>query len=255
MLLAIDIGNTDTVFAVYKGEALVESWRCKTVGTRSGDEYASFLNELFSLAGIKWKKLSDVIISSVVPEANFHIENFCKKYLECTAIMVSHENAAITIDIDKPEELGPDRIVNAVAVLEHYQAPAVVIDFGTATTFDVINAKGAYSGGVIAPGVNLSVSALHMAAAKLPSVSIEKPKTVIGRDTVSAIQSGIYWGYVGLIEGVVKNISSEMGEQPYVIATGGLARLFADNIEVIDTVDNELTLKGLLKIYQGHRSK
>lgn len=253
MLLTIDIGNTDIVFAVYKANDMLESWRCKTVATCSGDEYASFLNELFSITGIAFEDIKDVIISSVVPEADFHINSFCKKYLNCTAIMVSHEIVDISIDINSPEELGSDRIVNAVAVLEHYQAPAIVIDFGTATTFDVIDENGSYSGGVIAPGVNLSVSALHRAAAKLPSVSIKKPESVIGRDTVGAIQSGIYWGYVGLIKEIVEKISNEMGQTPFVIATGGLACLFADNISVIKTVDNDLALKGLLKIYQDYK--
>lgn len=254
MLLAIDVGNTNTVFAIYKGEELFESWRCSSEATRSADEYASFLNELFTLSNIKWDDFEDVIVSSVVPEANFHIRGFCEKYLSKETLMVTHDLVGLQVSVDRPEEVGADRLVNSVAVLEHYQAPAIVIDFGTATTFDVIDAKGRYSGGVISPGINLSVSALHQAAAKLPSVSIKKIDSVIGTDTVSAIQSGVYWGYVGLIEGVVARIKEEIGEDAKVIATGGLANLFADETPVIDTVDQDLTLKGLLKIYQNHKA-
>lgn len=250
MLLAIDIGNTNTVFAVYGGDTLVESWRCRTEASRSADEYAAFLNELFVLAKITWNDFEDVIISSVVPDANFHICGFCEKYLKKTAFMVTNENVGLSVELDRPQDVGADRLVNAVAVYQHYKTPAIVIDFGTATTFDVIDEKGAYVGGVIAPGINLSVSALHQAAAKLPSVSIKKTDKVLGKDTTSAIQSGIYWGYVSLIEGIVARLSDEMGVQPLVIATGGLADLFAKELKVIESVDQDLTLKGLYHIYK-----
>lgn len=251
MLLAIDIGNTNTVFAVYKGGSLLNSWRCRTIATRSADEYAAFLNQIFDLADIAWDGLSDVIVSSVVPESNRHIERFCANYMEKAAIFVTHDMAGIGLDVNRPEDVGADRLVNAVAVIEHYQTPAIVIDFGTATTFDVIDEQGRYAGGVIAPGINLSVSALQQAAAKLPSVSITKPDHVIGKDTVSAIQSGIYWGYLSMIEGMVTNITRELGAEPFVIATGGLASLFVENTDAIQAIDDELTLKGLLKIYQN----
>lgn len=255
MLLLIDIGNTNTVFAVCKGDKLLESWRCQTVSSRSSDEYASFLKGLFSLAGIEWKNLDDVIVSSVVPDADFHIKGFCAKYLKKEAIMVGFKNIDIKIDLERPEDVGADRLVNAVAIKEFYKAPAIVIDFGTATTFDVIDKKGRYAGGVIAPGIHLSIDALHRAAAKLPKVSVKKPDNVIGKNTISAIQSGIFWGYLGLIEGIVSNLSKEMGGKPLVLATGGLATLFAPHTKAIQKVDGDLTLKGLLHIYKTMKKK
>lgn len=251
MLLAIDVGNTNTVFAVYKGEERLKSWRCQTTGSRSADEYAAFLNELFQLADVQWSDIDDVIVSSVVPEANFHITGFCEKYINTTPILVDCDVVPIEIDMDQPQEVGADRLVNASAVIAEYSLPAIVIDFGTATTFDVIDANGRYSGGVIAPGVNLSVEALHHAAAKLPSVSIAKPGKAIGKTTTEAMQSGIYWGYVGLIEGILTKITEEMGAKPFVLATGGLAPLYSESTDMIDDIDDALTLKGLFSIYQN----
>ncbi|MCE7885999.1 MAG: type III pantothenate kinase [Alphaproteobacteria bacterium PRO2] len=255
MLLAIDIGNTNTVFAVYSGEKLLAHWRCQSIATRSADEYAAFLQSVFSLEGLDWKKLSDVIVSSVVPEADFHIKKFCKKYLKKKPLLVGYQDVPLKIDLDRPEEVGADRLVNALAIKEFYKVPAIVIDFGTATTFDVIDAKGRYAGGAIAPGINLSVEALHRAAAKLPRVNVKRPRSVIGKSTVSAIQSGIFFGYLGLIEGIVANISKEIGAKPFVIATGGLAPLFEPHTKIIQAVDDELTLKGLLRIYQHHKKR
>lgn len=251
MLLAIDVGNTNTVFAVYKDTELVESWRCQTLATRCGDEYAAFLNELFTLADISWDDISDVIMSSVVPEANFHLQNFCKKYIQQAPVSVDADTAGINIVLDQPGEAGADRLLNAAAVIANYQLPAVVIDFGTATTFDVIDEQGNYRGGAIAPGVNLSVSALHQAAAKLPIVSVQKPDQVIGTSTTGAMQSGLYWGYIGLIEGLLDKITEELGSKPFVIATGGLASLYSQSTPKIDQVDEALTLKGLLQIHQN----
>ena len=253
MLLAIDIGNTNTVFAVYEGETLTQEWRAQTMATRTADEYAVFLNELLALAGLKWADFGDVIISSVVPKANFPIQSFCTKFLKREPLFVTKDNVGLEIDLEKPEEVGADRLVNTVAVIQHYQVPAIVIDFGTATTFDVIDAKGRYCGGSIAPGINLSVSALHAAAAQLPNIDIAAPAHAIGRNTVEAMQSGVYFGYLGLIEGIVARIAQEMGVKPFVIATGGLAPLFAGKTGVIKAVDNHLTLKGLLKLYQNHK--
>ncbi len=255
MLLAIDIGNTNTVFAVYLGDKLKASWRFQTLAARTSDEYGALLHQVFTLDGIGWGKVKDVIVSSVVPDADFNVKKFSKKYLKQEAVFVTAAMAGITVDIDKPDEVGADRLVNAVAVKKHYKTPAIVIDFGTATTFDVVNAKGHYAGGVIAPGINLSVEALHRAAAKLPKVSVKKPEKAIGKSTVTAIQSGIYFGYLGLIEGLIERISKEMREKPFVLATGGLAPLFADNTDSIDKVDEELTLKGLLYIHQGLKKK
>lgn len=255
MLLAIDIGNTNTVFAVYQNDKLKASWRFQTIAARTSDEYAALLNQVFTLDGISWGKVVDVIVSSVVPDADFNVRKFCKKYMKMEPTFITSKMAGIKVEIDRPEEVGADRLVNAIAVREHYKTPAIVIDFGTATTFDVINGKGSYAGGAIAPGINLSVEALHRAAAKLPKISIKAPEKAIGKSTVTAIQSGIYWGYIGLIEGLVERITKEMREKPFVLATGGLAPLFADNTKIINKVDEELTLKGLLCIYKGLKKK
>ncbi len=253
MLLAIDIGNTNTVFAVCKGAEILNSWRCRTVTARTADEYAAFLHEVFRIADLGFGEITDVICSSVVPESNFHLTEFTHKFLGLEPVFVTKDLVDIAIDLERPEDVGADRLVNAVAVCEVYRTPAVVIDFGTATTFDVIDSKGQYAGGVIAPGINLSVEALNRAAAKLPKVSIQKPERVIGKSTVKAIQSGIFWGYVGLIEGIIKGLTDELGEKLTVIATGGLAPLFSESIDIIEHVDHDLTLKGLLKIYQDQK--
>lgn len=249
VLLAIDIGNTNTVFALFKNNILENSWRCKTDASRSADEYAVFLRQVFDFSKTQWKDINATIISSVVPDADFHIANFCKHYIQCKPIFVDSQNAGITIDLDQPGEVGADRIVNAIAVIEHYQTPAIVIDFGTATTFDVIDSKMVYLGGVIAPGVRLSMEALHQRAAKLPKVSITKPLHAIGKNTTDAMQSGMYWGYVGLIECILEKISQELGAKPFVIATGGLAELYAQSTPTINCVDDNLIMKGLLKIH------
>ena len=250
MLLAIDIGNTNTVFAIVQKSEVKASWRWQTVQGRTSDEYAAFLGSMFALEGLQWGLVKDVIVSSVVPDSDFQLIKFCRQHLNKKPTFVSAKNVGIKVVIDRPEDVGADRLVNAVAVKTYHKTPAIVIDFGTATTFDVINAKGHYAGGIIAPGINLSVEALHRAAAKLPKVSIKKTDKVIGTSTVTAIQSGIYWGYISLIEGLVTKIAKEMKAKPFVIATGGLAPLFADNTNVIHAVDDELTLKGLIEIYK-----
>lgn len=256
MLLAIDIGNTNTVFALFKGRDLAQFWRCRTEGARSVDEYAVFLQPLLEMTGISWSDIADVIVSSVVPDADLHIERFANKYFKRTPFFVTAENiSGLKINLDRPGELGADRIVNALAVKAHYSTPAVVIDFGTATTFDVISRDGTYQGGVIAPGVRLSIEALHSRAAKLPRVGIKKPPAVIGKNTADAMKSGMYWGYIGLIEGIVAQIAAELGEKPCVIATGGLAMLYAESTGIIDHVDEYLTLNGLLRIYQNCHEK
>lgn len=241
MLLVIDIGNTNIVFALFEGEAIVKSWRVVTGG---GD---------CKLSQDDAAKVTDVIVSSVVPSEDDKLRRYCREHFSCDPLFVEAKHTGLTIDLDKPEDVGADRLVNAVAVLQEYSAPAIVIDFGTATTFDVITAKGHYAGGAIAPGVNLSLEALERAAAKLPDIEIKRPKSVIGKNTVEAMQSGIYWGYVGLIEGLIDKITDEMGTKPLVIATGGLAPLFAPSIPAIKKVDGELTLKGLRRIHVAHK--
>lgn len=252
MLLAIDAGNTNTGFAICEGGTVRKSWRLRTDSVRSGDEYAAFLMPLMEREGMSLSQIEDVIVSSVVPEANFHLGAFSQAYIGAEAIFVGPETVPVAVDLERPEDVGADRLVNALAVLTHYKAPAIVIDFGTATTFDVVGAGGVYKGGVIAPGINLSISALHMAAAKLPKVSVANPGPVIGRSTRHAMQSGVFYGYIGLIEGIVARIRAEMpeGAEALVLATGGLAPLFAADTKAIEAVDGDLTIKGLLKIYK-----
>ncbi len=251
MLLVIDVGNTNIVFAVCKGAKLVQSWRLKTDSGLKAVQYSEFLEPLLSVEDVVWADISAVAVSSVVPDVNASLTQFCEETVGQNPVFVCKDTVGIKIDIDTPEEAGADRLVNAVAVQAHYQTPAVVIDFGTATTFDVIDSEGAYSGGVIAPGINLSIEALTRAAAQLPKVSVQKPARVIGKNTQEAIQSGIYYGYIGLIEGLLARIAGELGVTPYVVATGGLAPLFAPGTDVIDLVDGDLTLKGLLYIHQN----
>ncbi len=252
MLMAIDAGNTNIVFALHDKGKVLHSWRCRTEAGRTADEYASWLYPLMEQAEVHPKDIGDAIISSVVPDANFNLKRLCEKNFQCTATMVNSEMvaASLQIKINKPEELGADRIVNALSVKAHYRYPAIVVDFGTATTFDVVDKEGAYCGGVIAPGINLSMSALHQAAAKLPKIGIKKTEQVIGRDTIGAMQSGVYWGYISMVEGMIARISNEMGEKPFVLATGGLAPLIAEGTNVIEQTDEDLTLKGLVMLHE-----
>jgi len=255
MLLTIDAGNTNIVFAVYDGEKQLSSWRIHTDRARTADEYRSLVSGLYREAGLSCSAVHDIIISSVVPSADAHLKEFCHKKHEIDPVFVSADavKERLQINLPKPEEVGADRIVNALAVRKHYPNPAVVVDFGTATNFDVVSGEGAYEGGVIAPGVNLSIEALHRAAAKLPMVDIAAPKKAIGKNTVEAMQSGIYLGYISLIEGMLSRIEAELGEKPYVIATGGLAPLFAHGTDKIDVIDQDLTLKGLLEIHHDKK--
>lgn len=254
MLLAVDAGNTNIVFAVYgrEGDAPLHVWRSRTDSSRTADEYAARLAQMFALHGLDRAQVRHAMISSVVPDANAHLRLLCRSLFRVEAVFVGQKGleTGVVIDLPHPEQMGADRIVNAVAMLADYPCPALVIDFGTATTFDVINEKGHFSGGVIAPGPNLSMVALHQAAAQLPKVSVSKPPAVIGTDTVSAMQSGIYWGYVSLIEGMVRRISAELGQKPFVLATGGLAGLFAGDTDCIDKIDPDLTLRGLLYLHR-----
>ena len=255
MLLTIDAGNTNIVFAVYDGDKQLSSWRIHTDRARTADEYRSLVSGLYREAGLSCDAITDIIISSVVPSANSHLKEFCEKKHDLEPLFVGADAVKdrLNINLAKPEEVGADRVVNALAVREHYPNPAVVVDFGTATNFDVVGKDGAYEGGVIAPGVNLSIDALHRAAAKLPMVDVAKPEKAIGKNTVEAMQSGIYLGYVSLIEGMLARIEEELSEKPYVIATGGLAPLFADGTDKIDIIDQDLTLKGLLEIYNDKK--
>ena len=257
MLLAIDSGNTNIVFAVFGDDGTVAGeWRSSTAANRTADEFGVWLLRVLEMEGLKPDDITAAIIATVVP-ANLHaLTQLCQRYFKADPLVVGQAGVdlGLTVKTDNPGEVGADRLVNAIAAVERYGAPLVCIDFGTATTFDVIDADGAYAGGAIAPGINLSLEALHMAAAKLPRVAVEKPAHVIGTSTVEAMQSGIYWGYVAMIEGMVARIRVEYGtvDMP-VIATGGLAGMFAKATDVIGETDQELTLRGLYAIFQRNR--
>ena len=253
-LLAIDSGNTNTAFAVYEGETQRGQWRTATRADRTADEYAVWLSQLMAFEGIERADVSASIVCSVVPESVFNLRRLCQRYFGCEPLIVDiGTDVGIAVAVDQPHEVGADRIVNAVAAHNRYEGPLIVIDFGTATTFDVVDADGAYRGGVIAPGVNLSLEALHMAAAQLPRVAPKKPQAVIGTGTIAAMQSGVYWGYVGLIEGLVARIKEEFGKPMTVVATGGLAPLFHAATMVIERIDADLTMRGLLEVHRRNR--
>lgn len=252
MLLAVDIGNTNIVFALYDGQEQSGHWRCKTDTGKTADEYLAFLSQHFELKHLNISDVKDVIISSVVPDVDFAIRTLCRDGFGLNPIFVGKDTGdlGIKILIDRPSELGADRLVNTYAVHKEYKCAAIVVDFGTATTFDIVDNDGNFCGGVIAPGPNLSLEALHLAAAKLPSVPVKKPKSALAKNTVDAMQSGIYWGYVGLIEKILEKLVAELDKRPKIIATGGLAVLFKDDIPEIDVIDDNLTLKGLLYVYE-----
>ena len=255
MLLVIDAGNTNIVFAVFAGDKLLGEWRISTDARRTADEYCVWLLQLMARAKIEVDAVKAAIMSSVVPQATFALRMLTRQYFGVELMIVGEPGVDLGIEakIDRPREVGADRLVNAVAAWQAYKQPLIIVDFGTATTFDVVNGKGDYTGGIIAPGVNLSLEALHRAAAKLPNVAIERPLKVVGTDTVSAMQSGIYFGYAGLIEGIVSRIKEEAGHPMKVIATGGLAPLFAKATPVIDVLEPDLIIQGLRIIYARNR--
>ncbi len=257
MLLAIDVGNTNTVFAVCDSHTVEEQWRITTDHLRTADEYASLLLVLFEKAGIAPDTIDTAILSCVVPDTIFSLRKFCERYFNVSLLIVHRDMMSFDMPvlIDHPEQLGADRLVNAIAAWERYRSSVVIVDFGTATTFDVINQDGAYVGGVIAPGINLSLDALHHAAAKLPGILIRRPENVIGTNTTTAMQSGIFYGYLGLIEGIIERIKGDMKQSPKVIATGGLARLYAPQTDAIDDVDLELTIRGLMHLHYQHMQR
>jgi type III pantothenate kinase len=257
MLLAIDAGNTNTVFALFDGDRQIGLWRTATNVQRTSDEYAVFLTSLMTHAGQNPSSVDGAIIGSVVPDMNFNLTKLCREHFRCEPILVSTKSVetGIEIAIDRPEELGADRLINAVAGVALYDGPLLIIDFGTATTIDVIDGNGVYLGGAIAAGVNLSIRALHMAAAKLPSVAVARPAKVIATNTVTAIQSGVFWGYVGMIEGLIARTKEEFGSPMKVIATGGLSKLFIESLPCIDEINTDLTLRGLFLIYEKNKRK
>jgi type III pantothenate kinase len=246
MLLVVDAGNTNVVVAVHDGTGWRGNWRIATEPQRTSDEYAVWLLTLLGHSGLKRADIAGAVIGTVVPAALYHLRRLCRDWFDVEPLIArSSLDWGFEIRMDNPEEVGADRLLNALAAHRRYTGPLVVIDFGTATTFDVVDKDGAYIGGVIAPGINLSIEALHRAAARLPRIGIGRPRSVIGRSTVPAMQSGIYWGYVGMIEGLVARIQAEFGGKLKVIATGGLAPLLAEGTTVIERIDADITLDGL----------
>lgn len=253
MLLAIDSGNTNVVFSVYDGVDAKGVWRCSNDPRRTADEYMVWLKQLMELEGIDRAKVDGAIIASVVPEALFHLVSLCRRYFHCEPLVVGEPGVELGVEIlmDRPEQVGADRLVNAVAAHDRYRKPVIVVDFGTATTFDVVDGDGNYAGGVIAPGINLSLEALYQAASKLPRVEIRPTEKIIGKATIPGMQSGIFWGYVGLIEGLIRRIRDELGDPAMpVIATGGLAPMFAEATDLFDHIDRDITIRGLVLIHK-----
>ena len=255
MLLAIDVGNTNIVFALCDGDVIAQRWRISTDGQRTADEYAVWLHQLMALEGVAMGSVDAAIISTVVPQTLFNLQRLCRKYfsVEPEVVAIGAINLGLTIAVPNPAEVGADRLVNAVAAHALWPGNLIIVDFGTATTFDVVSADGAYQGGAIAPGINLSMDALYQAAAKLPRIAVEPPPGnlgAIGKGTVHAMQSGVFWGYVGLIEGLVTRLCQEIVGPVTVIATGGLATLVHRHTTAIAHVDGDLTIKGLIRLHQ-----
>lgn len=256
MLLAIDVGNTNSVIALFDGETPAAQWRSSTSTVRTADEYAVWLSQLMNFAGYKLDDISECIISTVVPQSLFHLRNLSRRYFKQEPFVIAHDNIpGVQVRISKPSEAGADRLVNAVGAFTKHGGPLIVVDSGTATNFDIVGADGAFEGGVIAPGINLSMQALHDAAARLPRIAIEKPEKIIGTDTVGAMQTGVFWGYVSLIEGLIVRIREEYPEPIKVVATGGIASLFEGQTKVIDVFDHDLTIRGLLEISKRLKAK
>src|SRR3954468_2892636 len=249
MLLAIEQGNTNTLFAVHDGEEWIAQWRSATESSRTADEYAVWLSQLLGMAGLQLSVFTGCIISSVVPQSIFNLRNLARRYLHVEPMVIGENvDLGIEVRIEKPSEAGADRLVNAIGAHIVYPGDLIVIDSGTATTFDVVAADGGLEGCAIAPGINLSMEALHQAAAKLLRVAIQKPQRIIGKDTVGAMQSGVFWGYIGLIEGLIARIKSEWDRPMTVVGTGGVASLFHGATTSIDKFDPDLTIRGMLEI-------
>ena len=254
MLLAIDIGNTNIVLGLLRGEELVHHWRVGTRRDGTADEYGVLLKNLLEVAGTPASAVAGVIIASVVPPLQPVFEEMIRIYCQVTPLVVGPGiKTGMPILYDNPREVGADRIVNAVAAYETYGGPAIVVDFGTATTFDAVSARGEYLGGVIAPGIGISAEILHERAAKLPRVDIARPKTVIGKNTVGSMQAGLFYGYMGLVDGIVRRMITEMGREPTVIGTGGLAHLILAESETVKQIDPLLSLRGLQILYDRNR--
>lgn len=252
MLLVIDIGNTNTSFALHSGTDWVARWRSSTDPSRTADDYAVWLAALMQMESLELSHIKACIVSSVVPQAKFNFRNLSRRYFDAEPVFVGDPETklGVPIRIRRPEQVGADRLVTTIGAHQIYSGPKLVIDSGTATTFDVVGADGGFEGGIISPGINLSMRALHDAAAQLPRIAIQQPSKVIGQDTVSAMQSGVFWGYVDLIDGLVRRVKHEYGGDLTVIATGGVASLFEGASDTIDHFDQSLMEVGLLEVYR-----
>ncbi|WP_203226022.1 type III pantothenate kinase [Bacillus kwashiorkori] len=251
MILVLDVGNTNIVLGVYEEETLKYYWRIGTNRNKTEDEFGMLIKSLFEHKGLSFSDIKGIIISSVVPPIMYALEKMCEKYFKINPVLVGADlDLGLKVNYDNPREVGADRIVNAVAAIEEYGCPLIIVDFGTATTYCYINEAGEYLGGAIAPGINISTEALYMKAAKLPRIEIVKPENIIGKNTVQAMQAGIVYGYVGQVDGIVSRMKQQGNDEPTVIATGGLAPLIGKESETIDIVDPFLTLKGLHLIYK-----
>jgi type III pantothenate kinase len=251
MLLVIDVGNSNTSLGVFRSAELIAHWRLTTNLARTVDEYGVHARNLFELADLDFKAIDAIAIASVVPPLNYTLKRMAEVYFQITPLFVDNAtNTGLHILYEPASDVGADRIVDAVAAIQKYGSPCIVVDFGTATTFNAINAKGEYVGGAITPGIMISTEALFARTAKLPRVDIKRPNKVIGSSTVAAMQSGLYYGYAGLVDGVLEKMIEEIGEKPRVIATGGLAQLIATGSKFIELVDDTLTLEGLRLVYE-----
>jgi len=256
MIFVLDVGNTNTVLGVYDEDILKYHWRIETNRHKTEDEYGMIIKSLLQHENLAFDQFDGIIISSVVPPIMFALERMCKKYFGIKPLIVGPGiKTGLNIKYENPREVGADRIVNAVAGIQEYGSPLIIVDFGTATTYCYINEDKQYMGGAIAPGINISTEALYSKAAKLPRIEISRPEGIIGKNTVSAMQAGILYGYVGQVEGIVNRIKAQSNLEPTVIATGGLATLIATESTVIDVVEPFLTLKGLQLIYKRNREQ
>ncbi len=254
MLLAIDCGNTNTVFSIWDGRGFLATWRTSTEWQRTADQYFVWLSTLMKIGGIE-AQIDEMIISSTVPRVVFNLRVLADRYFNCRPLVVGKPDCQLPVAprVDAGTQVGPDRLVNTAGAWDRHGGDLVVVDFGTATTFDVVDTDGAYVGGVISPGVNLSLEALHQAAAALPHVDVSKPERVIGTNTVACMQSGIFWGYVGLVRGITDRIRAERDRPMRIIGTGGLAPLFAQGDMLFDDIEDDLTMHGLTVIHRYNK--